>query len=323
MRKGSRWVLFVLWSVTSLASADDREFLSWLRTSLSDMNPLQGREYTTVLHECPSTNPVVLSVSPDAARCVIFEQSLAQQLIVVRDMSTDHAIPLYSNREGAVTGFSPLDVLWAPDGDRLLIKYGDLATRHGRWFAFNPSTASIISNAVEYEALARLHATERAGLLAYDAPQPVWTLGGKEYESDTAARKAGFVALLAARSSGRPDNVVQVFFSDTEWCTLVLGYRDSRQARLYVLYRDELVDSIDVAGPLLQHILFQYVDDHLVARCLPFLSFDRRFAKSVDFGQQRLERVTDLGTSGILLQTVDQDRRCWRLFNAKKIPHGQ
>ena len=159
-------------------------------------------------------------------------------------------------------------------------------------------------------------------MLAYDSPQPVWTLGGKEFESETAARRAGFVALFAGGSSCRPCNVDQVFLSESEWCTLVVGYRDGRQARLSVLYRDELVDSIDVAGPILQHTLFQYVDGHLVGRSLPYTPFDRRYAKSVDLGQQHLERVTDLGSSGILLQTADQDRRWWRLFHAKNLRLG-
>lgn len=291
------------------------DFSSWIRNMTTPTDGIQADKCCKLLLRSALSDRTVVSVAPDNQRYAVLLNTSKRQIVRIHTFDNEQPLTVYKNIAPKPNLFSPLDILWSPDGDRLFVKYGYTDIGNGFWFPHDASTGTMIGDKEYYQRLATTSTAERTDPLRHDGPLPVWTVGGKQYENETAARKAGHKAFFS------PNLLRKTYQSVTH-----IDWRDGKKYRLfldpngnhwlaYVIADGELIDTLQVNAPMFQRVLFTYKDNELYAKVLPQTG---RPATTVFFGEMKLVRVTDLGTEGLLVRSIDKNFSYWQILNPRE-----
>jgi len=312
-------VLLTLVLCFSTVSAETN-LMSWLRGLDQSTEPIQDTNCCMQVYRSLFSNRAMVSVANDGRRYAVLSCSDEAQFVEIRSFYDDSTVLVYTNGTLNENCFAPIDLLWSPDSEQLLIKFGYKDTGVGFWFPHDSFTGKILENQDRLEQLAAttIEQRQRTRSLHYDSPNPVWTQGGKRFSSDYSARKAGYHVLYGPPLlRRRPENVVRVDWPDGKKYKLFME-SGLRGWFANVVEGGKLVDRVEAESPIYKRTLFVYENDNLVAKILPQQN-SLEGAVTVNFGNRKLERVTNLGKVGLLVRSRDDSYLYWQLLNPHKI----
>lgn len=292
------------------------DLTSWIRASGAASTTIQGSNCCTVLCRAPVADLAGIVVAPDNQHYAVLTCSSTGQTVNIFSFVGNPSLLVYTNREPHLNHFSPLGLLWAPDSDRLFVKYGYSDIGNGFWLAHDAATGKLIQDQELFQRLMRTSIAERTDSVCRDGPEPVWTLGGRLFENEVAARKAGYAAFFCSDSlRPNPKCLAHVEWIDGKKYSLFLDPRADHWLG-YVIGAGKLIDTVRIDAPMYQGVLFTCKEGDLSAKLLPQ---NGSLALTVEFGAKKIERVSDLGKVGLLVQSVDKDSRYWELLNPHEV----
>lgn len=193
------------------------DLIEWICGSYTLQKALQDTECTTTLFRAPLKRLAQVEVAPNNDRLTVFSCLPDAQIVEVRDFGEKQPISIYTNNGQRENRFSPLGIMWSPDSDRVFVKYGYADVGNGFWFPHDPTTGDLVRNKDYYERLMTTPISKCTNSMCYEGREPIWTPGGREFESEHSARKAGYNVLLSTTSLRRkPDCFTYVKWKDIQ-----------------------------------------------------------------------------------------------------------
>jgi len=238
-------------------------------------------------------------------------------------------------------GFGPWDMLWSPDSDRLYVRFGLRGTGAFEWFAFSPSSGKMLDNEREFQRLQDLSIDELPdGMATWDRTDgerhPVWTLGGKQFDCEGDAKKAGY----GFRQLFDPTRHVMVdpaFRTHRIWegRTMYTVFADKKEREWigHVFKGDKLVGSTALAAPMYEDFIFTEADGELFMRTSALITRSKTTTKgskgdadgyciaaaSVPLGRRKLGTVFSLGEKGLLISLLGEKEHVWVTVDRSKL----
>ncbi len=307
-------LLLAIAGVPCTAAESGDGFLAWLRDTSVAEGEKRPRLDATVLGESNLGERAYLffAVAGTGGRYAYLRNEKDTQVLEVRSLTdgTRHELYHHDGQLPANT-FTVLDAVWSPDGDRLMAKFGYRELDRGPWFPLDPSTGEVLERKDVFEALRDGPLPTERSAENIDEPVPVWTLGGKRFAGEFAARRAGFTRLFRSWDV-RPGPMLS--FS-VRWagrrydlsCVSV-----SYDWHLNLVAADKLVGSVALAAPIHQSVVVVRNEaGRLIAKPISGVRGYPADMVATDLGVGEKVYVIDLAEQGLVYKILEKKAIRW------------